>query len=185
MKKILSLLFLFAFCGLKAQFFAYDPFDDNSNEWFVRDDDSVTANVTGGVLDVNQKLGSFYNDVKGVTIDTAGEFRVEAMAGYVSGKTGVSYGICWGAADLGNFHIFYITADGSFGFSTLHDHKLYDDFHPEQNPIINKNGKNWLRVSVEKDASGQRKMIFCINELIVKTIDLIHPYGTLFGFFVG
>ena len=185
MKKILLPLFLFATFSAHAQLSAYEPFDDNKNEWITRDDDTATFQVLGGKLDMNIKtVGDFIN-AKGAKINQEKLFRSELQTEFKSGEENVPYGICWGASDLQNLHLFYITASGKFGFKTMEKGKWKDIFLPISSPAINQKGANWLRVNVVLDFEGKKKMVLCINEQVVKTIDFIFPFGNYFGAYVG
>src|ERR1041385_8383234 len=65
------LLPLLIFCGfsLHAQFSAYDPFDDNSNGWLTRNDDTASFVIQNGKLDMNIKAGGDYVNAKGAKIN--------------------------------------------------------------------------------------------------------------------
>lgn len=185
MKIFFFITFFLTGIALNAQLSAYDPFDDNANEWITRNDDTASFQVAGGKLDMNCKVNGDYVNAKGAKINQEKLFRCEVQAEFLSGDVDSPCGLCWGAADLENLHLFYLTATGKFGFKTMEKGKWKDVLLPIFSPAINLKGSNWLRVNVIFDASGKKKLALCINELVVKTIDFVYPFGNYFGVFVG
>lgn len=185
MKNFLSLLLLFAGINLPAQFSAYDPFDDNVNEWITRKDDTADFEITGGKLVMNIKMGGDYINAKGAKINQEKLFRTEIRTEFKSGHENTPYGICWGASDLLNLYAFYITAEGKFGFQSMENGKWKDILPIASSSAIKTKGDNWLRMNMIYDADGKKKINLVINEEIVKTIDFVFPYGNYFGSYVG
>ncbi|HET6992744.1 MAG TPA: hypothetical protein VFJ43_15525, partial [Bacteroidia bacterium] len=186
MKNLLLPFLFFASLSAHAQFSVYEPFDDNSNEWITRNDDTASFQVAAGKLDMNIKMDGDYVNAKGARINQEKLFRAEITATYKSGPEDVPYGICWGASDLDNLHLFYITASGKFGFRTMENAKWRDVVLPANSEAISKKASNWLRVNVIIDpVDGKKKLALCINEEVVKTIDFVFPFGNYFGAFIG
>lgn len=183
MKNLLLAFTLFLTTFLHAQFSAYDSFDDNSNEWIVFKNDTGSASVQNGKLDVSIKLDTDFIDAKGAKIDMARPFRAEIQSSFQSGSDNASSGICWGAFDDMNYYVFYITASGKFGFKKNVGGKWTDVVAATQSPIINKKGSNWLRVNSIIASDGSRKLSLCINELCVKQIDFVAPMGNFYGIY--
>jgi hypothetical protein len=176
---------LFAFLLLtiqaKSQFSAYDPFDDNVNQWIIINTDSAEYAVREGVLDMTAKIGGDYINAKEGVVDLTREFRCEIRTEFYSGADTMQYGICWGASDVNTYHFFYITPAGRYGFRTRQDNKWTDVILPVANPAINKKGSNWLRVSAVVGLSGGLELHLCINELVVDRIRSIRAFGPFFG----
>jgi hypothetical protein len=181
---LLPFLFLVSF-SVHAQFSVYEPFENNSNEWITRNDDTASFQVVKGALDMNIKMDGDYVNAKGANIKPDKLFRAEITASFKGGGENVPYGICWGAADLDNLHLFYITASGKFGFKTMKDAKWIDIISATSSSAISKTSPNWLRVNTIIDIDGKKKIVLCINEEAVKTFDFVVPFGNYFGAFVG
>src|ERR1700743_3491001 len=107
-KNFLPAFLLFLPFQLHAQFSAYDPFDDNGNEWITRNDDTARFEIKKGKLDMDIARDGDYVNAKGAVIDTTKPFRAELRMEFKSGAEEVPYGLCWGASDLDNLHLFYI-----------------------------------------------------------------------------
>jgi hypothetical protein len=181
------LLPLLLLCGfsLHAQFSAYDPFDDNSNEWMTRNDDTAMYAVQNGKLDMNIKADGDYVNAKGAKINQEKLFRAEIRTDFKSGGADVGYGICWGASDLENLYLFYINAAGKFGFRSMEKGVWKDIVGATTDAAIVAKGNNWLRMNMIMGADGKKKINLVVNEQIVKTIDFVFPYGNYFGAYVG
>lgn len=184
-KNLFLLILFFTGINLPAQFSAYDPFDDNNNEWITRNDDTAFYEVKDGKLNMNIKRAGDYVNAKGAKINQEKLFRTELRTEYKGGSDTIRYGICWGASDLSNLYSFYITAAGRFGFRSMENGKWKDIVPSTPSASISKKGENWLRMNMHYDADGNRKINLVINEEIVKTIDFVFPYGNYFGAFVG
>jgi hypothetical protein len=182
-KNLFLATFLFLTNFLHAQFSAYDSYDDNSNDWIVFKNDTGTTAVKNGKLDVTIKLDTDFIDAKGAKIDITKPFRAEINASFDSGSVHSSHGICWGAADDLNYHVFYVNAEGKFGFKTYLHGKWKSVIDPTSSPAINVKGTNWLRVNSIITADGTKKLTLCINEQIVKQIDFIVPFGNFYGIY--
>lgn len=183
-----TLIFLTAFLltlTAHAQFSAYDPFDDNANEWITFTDDSATFAVQNGKLDMHTRISTDFINAKGASVQQSKPFRAEIRTDFVSGDDTLPYGLCWGAADLTNYYAFYITPAGKYGFRCFTDGKQSEVFTSLASPAINKKGSNWLRVNTTVAADGKRQLTFCINELAVKTIGFVAPRGDFYGVFLG
>ncbi|MEO5642755.1 MAG: hypothetical protein ABIQ40_15530 [Bacteroidia bacterium] len=185
MKNLLFLILFLTGINLPAQFSAYDPFDDNVNEWIIRNDDTASYEVKNGKLDMNIKREGDFINAKGAPVNQKKLFRAELRTEYKSGSDTIPYGMCWGAADLSNLYSFYITAAGKFGFRSMEKGIWKNILTPASSAAIRKKGDNWLRMNMLFDADGQKKINLVINEEIVKTIDFVFPYGNYFGAFVG
>lgn len=184
MKKILLALLICLSLNANAQISIYDGFDDNSNQWIVYSNDTATFDVMNSKLSMSiHHPGNFIN-AKGAPFNMEKPFRVEASTIFQNGADSIRYGICWGAADVSNYFVFYITGGGKYGFGEVKDKKWTDIVRPLASPFINAKGTNWLRVNTI-NAEGKRKIALCINELSVKTIDFIAPPGDFFGTYVG
>jgi len=183
-KKLLILLLpLLAGLDARSQFSAYDPFDDNANEWIVFNNDTGSAAVAYGKLDVSIKADTDFIDAKGARIDPAKPFRAEIRTGFSSGSENAPYGLCWGAMDDRNYYVFYITAAGNYGFRSMQHGKWIDILPATTSAAVNVKGSNWLRVNSLSNADGSKKLALCINEEVVKTIDYVAPMGTYYGIY--
>ncbi len=170
---------------MSAQFSAYDPFDDNSNEWITRNDDTAMFAVQNGKLDMDIKIDGDYVNAKGAKINQEKLFRAELRTEYKNGLSTTPYGICWGAADLDNLYLFYINGEGKFGFRSMEKGIWKDIILATSSPAITLKGNNWLRMNMISEVDGKKKINLVINEEIVKTIDFVFPFGNYFGSFVG
>ncbi len=168
---------------LNAQFSAYDSFDDNSNEWIVFKNDTGSASVKDGKLDVSIELDTDFIDAKGAKIDAARPFRAEIKTTFETGAENSSCGICWGAFDDLNYYVFYITANGKFGFRKNEGGKWADIVAPTSNTFINQKKSNWLRVNSVVASDGSKKLSLCINEQLIKQIDFVDPPGNFYGIY--
>ncbi|MBI3511534.1 MAG: hypothetical protein HY064_12805 [Bacteroidetes bacterium] len=184
MKKIFLVFLLFSTTFIHAQFSAFDGFDDNSSGWLTRNDDSAKVYIDSGQLDAEIKYDGDFLDAKGAVIDSMKPFRAEISTGYISGAANIPYGLCWGAGDVNNYFAFYITGDGRYGFKMQTNNVWKEIIAPTPNSFINVKGVNWLRVNAV-NVNGKMKLNLCINELVVKTIDFMAPYGTFFGIYIG
>ncbi|MDQ3111876.1 MAG: hypothetical protein M3R17_18475 [Bacteroidota bacterium] len=185
MKNLLLFLLLLTGINAPAQFSAYDPFDDNANEWITRDNDSAVFAVQNGKLDMNISKDGDYINAKGAPVNQEKLFRVELRTEYVAGADTVPYGICWGAADLSNYYSFYITPQGKFGFRHMEKNVPFDYIVPTTSRAIKPKGNNWLRINMFSDSAGKKKMNLVINEEIVATMGFVFPFGNFFGAYVG
>jgi hypothetical protein len=185
MKSFSLLIFSLLCITARAQFSAYDPFDDNSNEWIAFADDSAAFSVKNGKLDMETRIQADFINAKGGVITADKPFRTELRTSFVSGNDTLPYGLCWGATDIANYYAFYITPKGKFGFRQYKNHQPAELFQPQESPAINKMGSNWLRVGTIAGPDGKLKIALCVNELLVKTIDFIAPGGTFYGAFIG
>jgi hypothetical protein len=184
-KKIFLPLLVFCGFSLHAQFSAYDPFDDNSNGWLTRNDDTASFVIQNGKLDMNIKADGDYVNAKGAKINQEKLFRAEIRTEFKTGDPGVAYGICWGASDLDNLYLFYINGAGKFGFRSMEKGVWKEIIAPTPNAAIISKGNNWLRMNMFMDAAGKKKINLVVNEEIVKTIDFVFPFGNYFGAYVG
>jgi hypothetical protein len=184
-KNLLFLILFFTGINLPAQFSAYDPFDDNANEWITRNDDTAVFEVAGGKLVMNIKQDDDFVNAKGAKVNQEKLFRTELRTEFKSGNTNTQYGICWGAADLENFYVFYITGEGKYGFRFLEKGEWKELLPPTSSAAIKQKGENWLRMNMLYDADGKKKINLVINEEIVKTVDFVFPYGNYFGAYVN
>lgn len=183
MKKFLFAFLVFSSSLLHAQFSAYDAFDDNSNDWLIFKNDTFHSEIQHGKLDVTVKRDTDFIDAKGAKIDISKPFRAEINSSFDTGSVKSSSGICWGAADDLNYHVFYVTASGKYGFKTYLHGKWTDVVPPTSSPSIHVKGTNWLRINSIITADGSRKLSLCINELLVKQIDFIAPFGSFYGIY--
>ncbi len=184
-KNLFLLILFLTGINLPAQFSAYDPFDDNANEWITRNDDTALYEVKSGKLDMDIKRDGDYINAKGALINQEKLFRTELRTEFKSGPDNLPYGITWGASDLENLYLFYITGAGKFGFRTKEKGVWKDIFPATKSASISPKGNNWLRVNMIIDTDGKKKINLVINEELVKTIDFVFPYGNYFGAFVG
>ena len=185
MKNLLLAILFFSGINLPAQFSAYDPFDDNANEWITRKDDTATFEVKGDKLDMDIKMEGDYINAKGAKINQEKLFRTELRTEFKSGADNVPYGMCWGASDLENLYAFYITVSGKYGFRLMEKGIWKDILPATSSASIKVKGDNWLRMNMIVDADGKKKINLVVNEEIVKTVDFVFPYGNYFGAFVG
>ncbi|CAN5333368.1 hypothetical protein BH09BAC5_BH09BAC5_16890 [soil metagenome] len=185
MKNLPFLLFLFIGINLSAQFSAYDPFDDNSNEWITRKDDTAKFAVQNGKLDMDIHADGDYANAKEAVIDGNKLFRAEIRTEFSAGDESKPYGMFWGGADLSNYYLFYINGKGKFGFNILEKGIWKEIVSSTFSGAIVVKGNNWLRTTIFIDADGKKKMNLVINEEIVKTIDAVIPFGNYFGVYVG
>jgi hypothetical protein len=184
-KNIFFFLLFFTGINLPAQFSAYDPFDDNANEWITRDDDTAVFEVKGGKLDMDIKIDGDYVNAKGARVNQEKLFRAELRTEFKSGLDNTPYGICWGAMDLENLYLFYITGAGKYGFRSMEKGVWKDLLLPASSASIRAKGGNWLRMNMFMDTDGRKKINLVINEEIVKTVDFVAPFGNYFGAFIG
>jgi hypothetical protein len=183
-KKLLLSAFLLLSANLFAQFSAYDSFDDNVSGWNERKDDSAVIKVQNGKLDVQINYGVDLIDAKGATLDSAGEFRAEINVQCLSSDPKTPFGLCFGASDMDNYFLFYITKECKYGFKALIHNEWLEIVPPTSSPFIDSTGVNWLRVNIVKENSVLKTHLV-INEFLVRSLDHIQPYGNFYGIYVG
>ena len=93
----------------------HDDFNNNNNNWFIKDNDTAYAEVSGGYYFLENR-GAYpaygvWNDV--VFIDQSKNFSIKASVNYVLGVQNYGFGLIWGATGS-NYYSFLICEEGGF-----------------------------------------------------------------------
>ena len=94
-----------------------DQFNNNSNGWYIVNDDKIGFNIKNGKYYLKHK-----RNLKGWAtydynyIDTNKDFEIQTKLDKISGENNYGYGLIFGKQDLNDFR-FYISSSGSFKVS--------------------------------------------------------------------
>ena len=158
-----------------------DQFNDNSNDWYIVNDNVKTFSVSNGKYYIDHK-----RDTKGwsanitKTIDDSRNFEIETKIDKISGVNNYGYGLMFGKNDTGEFR-FYIASTGYF--------KVVRIVNDEEQLI-----QKWIKSSYVKTGNGKSNVLkvkkdndyykFYINGNFVFQTEFEPFYGNQIGYVV-
>jgi hypothetical protein len=91
-----------------------DQFNDNSNKWFLTNDDKIDFNIKNGKYYLKHKRTEKGWSSYGKTyVDTSRDFEIETKIDKISGLTNYGYGLLFGKKGNNDFR-FYISSSGYY-----------------------------------------------------------------------
>ncbi len=177
----------------------YEKFDDNSNGWFEKDNDIVTARVTGGYYSLRLKTDEYYYRFWNTlyNLSSLREYRVVFAIKQVSGDSSNFYGVLFDSEDADNCNEFkinskqqyyvdrrkdedyrYLTRTGNFVFIKpqgemniieVHKHDGVYDFYVNSHLVD--------RISVRRMAPTGDKIGFYLGGKMKVLVDYVKIFG--------
>jgi hypothetical protein len=170
--------FQLAFAQKEKIIFA-DNFNDNHNKWVSYISKNISYLVYNGkyVMDTNDSL--IYNVGVPVNIDTAKNYSITITATHTSGVDDAGYGIYFGASDVNNYYIFYISDNGYYRLSK-NTSAAYTELIKWTTSSAMKTG-NYVDniIQIAKEGGNWKLMI---NGQLVNTVSTTPLMGNLVGF---
>lgn len=161
-----------------------DYFDDNRNEWALKDDEEIRLNIKDGkyVFSRKKKAGNWLSWKNHFNIiDRDQDFAIEAVFTKATGPDDSSNGIFFGIKDANNGLFFKIKGNGQFTFLKSYEGKTTNIIENEKSPYINPGtGANKLRVQ----RTGREFHFYVNGHFVGKADEEVLP-GNGIGFSAG
>ncbi|CAL2091268.1 hypothetical protein [Tenacibaculum sp. 190524A05c] len=158
-----------------------DQFTDNSNTWYLANNDKVHFRIKNGKYYLQHKRNTkSYASYDYNYIDTSKDFEIQTKLDKIKGTDNYGYGLLFGKQDLNDFR-FYISSSGYYKISKkINNREEVIKAWTGSSYIQKGNGKsNILKVKKEK---GYYK--FYINGTFVYQTQFQSFFGNDFGFIV-
>ncbi len=156
----------------------YDDFSNNSNKWFLSENDQHAITLDQGKYRLNSKKGGNWFSTIPIDLNKAEDFEISVQANKISGTDGYYFGVITGYdIPLRYFHFFGITGSGEACLMKM---------APERRDLIQQkkyasvNRGNSSNVLLLKRNNGSFK--FYVNDVLIGDCPAEELYGNRFGF---
>ena len=157
-----------------------ETFDDNSNDWTLREGNVESAEIKEGhyAIKLNNAEGQILFWKQEVDFDPAEDFLIETDLVLVSGGSAKGFSFIWGAENAGNFLAFGLNSEGEYRIYGYKDYQ-FSDIIPFTAASSFKPAAQGNRIEVKK--SGE-KLHFSLNGALLGTASYTPTAGKGIGF---
>ncbi len=182
----MKIFFLIFFLAITSTSFAkltfLDEFDNNSNNWIIKNNDNYHTYIDEGKYFIEHKReeGSWFF-WKNIDMDYEKDFVIESKINLIDGVDDWGYGLVFSGLDADNIYVFNISGNGQYNIYK-YENAEYTIIHRwSQDEVINMKGiPNVLKIS-----QVNKRWSFWVNDKkLFDTLGMI-TFGNYIGFVVS
>ncbi|MCP3924830.1 MAG: hypothetical protein GY714_19810 [Desulfobacterales bacterium] len=163
----------------KKQIVFSDYFDNNKNNWAIRNDKKVEFKIKNGNYRFNHKTNRSRLVWKSVSLSSSDDYTIECDMKKESGIYNNGYGIVWGLKDASNCFFFQISGDGHYRYMKSVNSKYISIIKWKKSTHINKYNNAYNNLTVRKRGNTLK---FYINNQYVDSAFAETFMGNKIGF---
>jgi hypothetical protein len=155
-----------------------EDFNNNSNNWYIGEDDSFASRIENGSLFFEHKReqGDWHN-YNEIEIDQNNDFYIQTTIELIEGNEDGAYGLVWGAKDEKNYYLLLINTAGKYLYGKNVNGRQHIIADWKEAEFINKgNAKNAIAVKRSENI---------IEILINGEFAYTGEFQPFFGYFMG
>ncbi len=174
-----SLFFVSNFLFAQQKTILEEGFLNNKKEWYVGEDDEISASVQSGEYQIKHNGEGFSCFMKDFSkLNDQSDYEVVIKIKELTGDENQAYGLVLGQKNLDNFYAFTITNKGIAGIYEFRKGEL-NMIASWKNSNVEIHQKNWNTLSLIKKMG---EWYFSVNEKLVHRVPARNFYGDGIGF---